>query len=102
MSNFSENGATKTTNKKYSFDEIEEILIKVKKMELEFENLPEELQPFSKEIEDFVLKYKIIDPNDCCGSGCTNCIMNEYEDNFEIYGPALKDLVKKINENNII
>lgn len=101
-----ENGENKDLNKldkkNYSFDEVEEILVKLKNMELEVDQLPKEFIPFSKELEEFLLKYKIIDPNTCCGSGCSNCVMEEYEDNFSIFGPALRELTKKINDNILL
>jgi hypothetical protein len=85
---------------KISLQKLEEFLIKLNNLELDYENLPDYLIDYQKDIEEFISKHRIIDPDQCCGSGCNNCIMNEYEDNLDTYMPALQELCNKINKQN--
>lgn len=84
--------------KVYSIEELEDMLIKIKNMSMDINNLPNELVPYRSHIEHFLSTHNVIDTDQCCGSGCANCIMNSYEDNFDEYCAALKQLKEEINK----
>jgi hypothetical protein len=87
---------------KLTLENLENILVKLTKLEMDLENLPDNLLDYRKDLQAFITKHKIIDPDACCNTGCANCIMNEYEENMHVYVPDLKNLCNKINSQNLV
>ena len=87
----------KTKRKKYTFIEIDNYITAIHNMHLDLDSLPDDLYEYKEDIYKILHLPGVKKSNECCDSGCINCVLNIDEDDINKYNHIVNNLLDRIN-----